>query len=114
MITHNYTNIKNIHMQWPYIYVPHGTCSVHEYNIQCSLSSYHQKYLLRKELMLKVLSLTEDELIKSHTATALNGYAGGYGTTEGLEKELPKFIDNLPLYGRDLIKKVLAEAQRQE
>jgi len=63
--------------------------------------------------MLKVLSLTEDELTTSHTATVLNGYAGGYGTAEGLEKELPKFTDNLPVHGHDLIKKVLAEAQRQ-
>jgi len=74
--------------------------------------SYHQKYFLRKELMLKVLGCTEDQLIASHTATVLNGYAGGYGTAEGLEKELPKQIDNLPPCGHGLIKD-LAEAKTQ-
>lgn len=59
-----------------------------------------------------MLGCTEDELITSHTATVLNGYAGGYGTAEGLEKELPKHIDNLPPCGRGLIKD-LAEAKTQ-
>lgn len=54
--------------------------------------NYHQKYLLRQQRdILTAMNLTDKELIASHAATRLNGYCGGYGTLESLEKELPKF-----------------------
>ena len=57
--------------------------------------SYHQKYLLRQQRdVLRGLNLTDEELINSHTAARLNGYCGGHGTLQNLEKELPSF--NLP------------------
>lgn len=54
--------------------------------------SYHQKYLLRQQRdIIKGLGLSDKELISSHTACRLNGYVGGYGKPEQLEKELPRF-----------------------
>ena len=59
------------------------------------LLSYHQKYLLRQQRdVLQALSLSDEELIRSHAACRLNGYCGGYGKLDELEKELPQF--NLP------------------
>lgn len=57
--------------------------------------SYHQKYLLRQQRdVLKALNLTEQEIVTSHIATRLNGYCGGYGSLEALDREMPNF--NLP------------------
>ena len=54
--------------------------------------SYHQKYLLRQQRdVLQALNLSDEELIRSHAACRLNGYCGGYGKLDELEKELPQF-----------------------
>ncbi len=54
--------------------------------------SYHQKYLLRQQGdVFDALGLSDKEVIVSHAATRLNGYVGGHGNLESLEKELPFF-----------------------
>jgi peptide-methionine (S)-S-oxide reductase len=56
---------------------------------------YHQKYYLRgvDGLMdeLKVLYPREQQFIDSTAAARLNGYVGGFGTLEQLERELETF-----------------------
>jgi peptide-methionine (S)-S-oxide reductase len=56
---------------------------------------YHQKYYLRSAdvLMGELRSLFpgEREFVDSTTAARLNGYAGGFGTPEQLERELETF-----------------------
>ena len=69
--------------------------------------SYHQKYLLRQQRdILQALDLTEEELIKSHAACRINGYCGGYGKMEELEKELPLF--NLPSRIQDRLRAIVS------
>ena len=71
------------------------------------LHRYHQKYLLRQQRdILKALNLTDEELVTSHIAARLNGYCGGYGSVQELEKELPSF--NLPAHIQDRVKKITA------
>lgn len=71
------------------------------------LHRYHQKYLLRQQRdILKALNLTDEELVTSHIAARLNGYCGGYGSVQELEKELPSF--NLPAHIQDRVKKMTA------
>ena len=54
--------------------------------------SYHQKYLLRQQRdILQALNLSDEELVRSHAACRLNGYCGGYGKVNELEKEMPRF-----------------------
>lgn len=54
--------------------------------------SYHQKYLLRQQRdVCDALGLSDKEIITSHIATRLNGYVGGHGSLEALEKEMPSF-----------------------
>ena len=54
--------------------------------------SYHQKHFLRQQQdVLQALNLLDEELIRSHAACRLNGYCGGYGKLDELEKELPQF-----------------------
>jgi peptide-methionine (S)-S-oxide reductase len=56
---------------------------------------YHQKYYLRSvdTLMgeLKVVYPQEQQFVDSTTAARLNGYIGGFGTSEQLEAELETF-----------------------
>ena len=53
----------------------------------CSIYSYHQKYILRQHAhIVEKLGLTDAELIKSKAACRLNGYLGGYGTSEDFAK----------------------------
>jgi len=56
---------------------------------------YHQKYYLRSvdTLMeeLRVLYPQEQQFVDSTTAARLNGYIGGFGTSEQLEAELETF-----------------------
>ena len=53
---------------------------------------YHQKYYLRQEgeLVRELIAIYPDisDLINSTAMARLNGYVGGYGTPETLEKEL--------------------------
>jgi len=56
---------------------------------------YHQKYWLQQESDLKgefkrMYPATED-FIDSTAAARLNGYAGGYGTSETLDRDLDSF-----------------------
>lgn len=81
-------------LQHKFIFVHQGNClSLSLAKLFHSLvSSYHQKYLLRQQReILKGLGLSDKELITSHAACRLNGYCGGYGKLEELEKELPRF-----------------------
>lgn len=56
------------------------------------LYSYHQKYLLRQQrAILDRLGLSEDEIKNSHVCARLNGYCGGYGSAQALEKEVDGF-----------------------
>ncbi|XP_071959163.1 peptide methionine sulfoxide reductase-like [Antedon mediterranea] len=49
---------------------------------------YHQKYLLRqKRDLLSSLNLTPKEVITTHVAARLNGYAGGHGSKATFEAE---------------------------
>ena len=74
--------------------------------------SYHQKYLLRQQSdILSGLGITDEELITSHAACRLNGYCGGYGTTETLEKELPNF--GLSPEAQDKARKIVARGSFQ-
>jgi len=54
---------------------------------------YHQKYQLQKEdlLMKAFKKMTDKDFIHSNAASRMNGYAGGYGTPEDLEKEISTF-----------------------
>jgi len=56
---------------------------------------YHQKYRLRSErdLMREFSAIypEEEDFLNSTAAARINGYLGGYGTLEGLLKELPGF-----------------------
>jgi len=56
---------------------------------------YHQKYYLRgvERLMgeLKALYPREEDFRDSTTAARLNGYVGGFGTLEQLEREIQSF-----------------------
>ncbi|XP_011403212.1 PREDICTED: peptide methionine sulfoxide reductase-like, partial [Amphimedon queenslandica] len=68
---------------------------------------YHQKYLLRQQRdILQALNLTDEELIKSHIACRLNGYCGGYGKMDELEKELSLF--NLPSRIQDRLRAIVS------
>lgn len=54
--------------------------------------SYHQKYLLRQQRgILDKLGLSDDDIKKSHVCCRLNGYCGGYGSAQALEKEISQF-----------------------
>lgn len=69
---------------------------------------YHQKYLLRQQRnVLKALNLTNEELITSYAACRVNGYCGGYGKLEDLEKELPQF--NLPDLVQDHLRRLVSK-----
>lgn len=69
--------------------------------------SYHQKYLLRQQRdILQALKLTDKELITSHAAARLNGYCGGNGTLEQLEKELERF--GLPPTIQDRVRRLVS------
>lgn len=49
---------------------------------------YHQKYILRQHSsILNSLNLSDKELIRSKAACRLNGYLGGYGTSESFTEE---------------------------
>lgn len=66
---------------------------------------YHQKYLLRqKGSLLNQLGLSEEEIKNSHVCTRLNGYCGGYGKTDDLEKEIESF--GLSESGKELIRNI--------
>lgn len=50
--------------------------------------SYHQKYLLQRHpSLLTMLGVSPDDLIMSHLCARLNGYAGGFGSLAGFDKE---------------------------
>ena len=57
--------------------------------------AYHQKYYLRQvpELMKDFNAMYPhiDDFVASTAAARINGYLGGYGTLESLEKELDSF-----------------------
>jgi len=54
-----------------------------------SAETYHQKYLLQRHpRVLGELDMDPADLENSHVACRLNGYLGGYGTTEELKKEI--------------------------
>jgi peptide-methionine (S)-S-oxide reductase len=73
---------------------------------------YHQKYLLRQQRdILQALNLTDADLITSHEACKLNGYCGGYGKMENLEKELPTF--NLSPKIQERVKNLLSRGAFQ-
>ncbi|XP_054163942.1 peptide methionine sulfoxide reductase-like [Oppia nitens] len=49
---------------------------------------YHQKYMLRKHNdLLKSLSLSDKQLIRSHIASRINGYLGNFGSIKQFEDE---------------------------
>lgn len=74
---------------------------------QTHTHSYHQKYLLRQQRdILKDLGLTDAELIKSHAACRLNGFCGGYGNKDQVEKELPTF--NLSERAQERVKSIVS------
>ena len=78
--------------------------------ITCCCYSYHQKYLLRQQRdILQSLNLSDKELITSHVACRLNGYCGGYGTLQELEKEMPGF--KLPANVQERVKGVVARGR---
>eukprot|EP00916_Digyalum_oweni_P025955 GHVL01042731.1.p1 GENE.GHVL01042731.1~~GHVL01042731.1.p1 ORF type:complete len:151 (+),score=16.27 GHVL01042731.1:269-721(+) len=53
---------------------------------------YHQKYMLRQDTqLLSALKLSDAELIKSTTATKLNGYVKGFGSLEHFEADKKTF-----------------------
>ena len=56
---------------------------------------YHQKYYLQhvSELMQELSAIYPnfDDFVNSTVAARLNGYAGGYGTIEGLQQELESY-----------------------
>ena len=93
----------------PYTHIhTHTLTTTHTHTHSHSLlHRYHQKYLLRQQRdILKALNLTDEELVTSHIAARLNGYCGGYGSVQELEKELPSF--NLPAHIQDRVKKITA------
>ena len=52
-------------------------------NFDPVFNSYHQKYILRQHShILDGLNLSDKELIRSKAACRLNGYLGGYGSSE--------------------------------
>lgn len=53
---------------------------------------YHQKYILQSRYawILQTLDVDPDNLTRSHVATRLNGYVGGYGPLERFEAEREK------------------------
>ncbi|XP_052816974.1 peptide methionine sulfoxide reductase-like [Mya arenaria] len=54
--------------------------------------NYHQKYQLRHyPKVLDALNLTDEELITSPVACRLNGYLGGFGTTDAFLEEKDSF-----------------------
>ena len=72
--------------------------------------SYHQKYLLRQQRdILKALDLSDSELITSHVACRINGYCGGYGNLDELEKELANF--KLSEATQERLRKIVARGQ---
>ena len=78
-----------------------------EYNT-ISPHSYHQKYLLRQQSkILKALGLNDQQLIESTLAAKLNGYAGGHGNIEDVDKDIEG--SNLPPEIVDAIKKKLSK-----
>ena len=55
-------------------------------------SSYHQKYILRQNSqILHELNLSDADLMTSHIAARLNGYLGGHGTQDQLQREIEDF-----------------------
>ncbi|XP_074645048.1 peptide methionine sulfoxide reductase-like [Tubulanus polymorphus] len=72
---------------------------------------YHQKYLLQvyNGSLLVSLNIDEDELITSHVAARLNGYAARYAPLELFEKEWKQLglNDDQVNYVRNQIKKGL-------
>jgi peptide-methionine (S)-S-oxide reductase len=54
---------------------------------------YHQKYYLRsdRELMRELQGYSDQELAESRVAARLNGYIGGEGSSEDLEREIAAF-----------------------
>ena len=72
------------------------------------LHSYHQKYLLRQQSkILKALGLSNQQLIESTLAAKLNGYIGGHGSIESVDKDLEG--SNLPPEIVDAIKKKVSK-----
>lgn len=68
---------------------------VKPYEVFYNAEDYHQKYLLRqKSKILNALGLTNPEIITSTLAAKLNGYVGGFGSVESLDKDLEG--SNLP------------------
>ncbi|XP_072013831.1 peptide methionine sulfoxide reductase-like [Amphiura filiformis] len=52
---------------------------------------YHQKYMLRQQRnLLSSLGFSDKEILNGHAASRLNGYVGGFGTAEDLQKEVAK------------------------
>ncbi|XP_065183487.1 peptide methionine sulfoxide reductase MsrA-like [Sycon ciliatum] len=70
---------------------------------------YHQKYLLQKHpAIVSALGIkTNRELIESSRACRLNGYVGGYGAAQDLEKEWESFC----IKNEDLKHKVLRQCK---
>jgi len=54
---------------------------------------YHQKYMLRnaRSIFTHFKSLSMEELVNSVAASRINGYVGGNGTLEQLQKEIASF-----------------------
>ncbi|XP_062517312.1 peptide methionine sulfoxide reductase-like [Corticium candelabrum] len=54
--------------------------------------NYHQKYILRQNSqILHELNLSDADLMTSHIAARLNGYLGGHGTQDQLQREIEDF-----------------------
>lgn len=55
--------------------------------------------------VLSALNLSEKEIVTSRIATRLNGYCGGFGSLETLDKEMPMFClpDNIQKRVRGIV-----------
>jgi peptide-methionine (S)-S-oxide reductase len=69
---------------------------------------YHQKYHLRQDAVLiryfNAIYPASEDFISSTAAARVNGYAGGYGTPEVLEKELDSL--GLSEAGKDRLREI--------
>lgn len=76
---------------------------------------YHQKYRLRgeRDLMREFEAIypNQADLVNSTAAARVNGYLDGYGTLEGLQKELPG-LGLSPVAGKKLLGMVSQQVEK--
>ncbi|KAI6657513.1 Peptide methionine sulfoxide reductase-like [Oopsacas minuta] len=81
---------------------------IKQFEVFYNAEDYHQKYLLRQQSkILKALGLSNQQLIESTVAAKLNGYIGGHGDLENVDKDLEG--SNLPPEIVDMIKKKVSK-----